>query len=512
MDDSTAHDSLELEVTDFGPIIEANIELRPLTVFVGPSNTGKSYLATLIYALHRFFSSRSAPWRFLSTYDRLMNVTPSNVSKDTIESLDTFLEQVSTEAKKPLSERKIVLPTPITEAIRSVFNAHGGNIGDEILRCFGINDIGGLIRKGCGNGASVVLCRRLFGESEPFKHVLGLTTGTAEFTMSVPRERILSPIAIGKGTVLVDALNDEVQSVVSRVIRAGKDQEFLARELIEVIIDFALPHLAGPLYCTAFYLPSARTGVMKAHSTLVSNLVASAPMAGLRHGTRTPALSGVLADFLQQLIELVSPSHVQSNPLSVVDREIEEKILKGTVQIESSDVVSYPRFTYQPQGWKETLPLDYASSMVSELAPVIFYLRHLVQRADTLIIEEPEAHLHPAMQVEFTRQIAALVQAGANVMVTTHSEWILEELANIVRRSELTDAGRKEMPHGEYALSPDQVGAWLFKQKRRPIGSVVEEIRFDPDAGGLETDFSEIAQQVYNDWATIGNRIAGSAK
>ena len=46
---------MELKVSNFGPIVRAKIDLRPLTVFVGPSNTGKSYLAILIYALHRFF-------------------------------------------------------------------------------------------------------------------------------------------------------------------------------------------------------------------------------------------------------------------------------------------------------------------------------------------------------------------------------------------------------------------------------------------------------------------------
>ena len=150
--------------------------------------------------------------------------------------------------------------------------------------------------------------------------------------------------------------------------------------------------------------------------------------------------------------------------------------------------------------------------MVSEIAPVVMFLRHLVSPGCTLIIEEPESHMHPAMQVEFTRQIAALVQAGVRVIITTHSEWVLEELANIVRRSELPESRRKEMPHGEFALRPEQVGAWLFKQKRRPKGSVVEEIRFDPDAGGLESDFSEVGRQLYNDWATIGNRIAGSTE
>ena len=58
MDRRDATDSLELEVSNFGPIVKANVDLRPLTVFVGPSNTGKSYLAMLIYALHRFLSVR----------------------------------------------------------------------------------------------------------------------------------------------------------------------------------------------------------------------------------------------------------------------------------------------------------------------------------------------------------------------------------------------------------------------------------------------------------------------
>ncbi|MCY3791065.1 MAG: AAA family ATPase, partial [Gemmatimonadetes bacterium] len=60
MNGLTKQDTLELEVANFGPIVEAKIDLRPLTVFVGPSNTGKSYLAILIYALHRFF--RAGPY------------------------------------------------------------------------------------------------------------------------------------------------------------------------------------------------------------------------------------------------------------------------------------------------------------------------------------------------------------------------------------------------------------------------------------------------------------------
>ena len=56
MSEYATADSLGLEVTDFGPVIQAKIDLHPLMVFVGPSNTGKFYVAILIYALHRYFS------------------------------------------------------------------------------------------------------------------------------------------------------------------------------------------------------------------------------------------------------------------------------------------------------------------------------------------------------------------------------------------------------------------------------------------------------------------------
>lgn len=53
---ATKIDELQLAVSNFGPIIEGQISLRPMTVLVGPSNTGKSMLAILLYALHRAFT------------------------------------------------------------------------------------------------------------------------------------------------------------------------------------------------------------------------------------------------------------------------------------------------------------------------------------------------------------------------------------------------------------------------------------------------------------------------
>ena len=57
---ATTHKNLILDVENFGPIAEAkNIDLKPMTVFVGPSNSGKSYLAILLYAISRGFDDVS---------------------------------------------------------------------------------------------------------------------------------------------------------------------------------------------------------------------------------------------------------------------------------------------------------------------------------------------------------------------------------------------------------------------------------------------------------------------
>ena len=263
-----------------------------------------------------------------------------------------------------------------------------------------------------------------------------------------------------------------------------------------------LPHAVGPLHLFAYYLPADRTGVMHAHSVVVSALIGSAPTAGLRPAARTPMLSGVLADFLEQLIVIDHPQHRGGSDLGA---NIEETVLGGSVGIDRSPLIDYPRFTYRPDGWTNDLPLMNASSMVSEIAPVVLYLRHLVRPGDVLIVEEPESHLHPAKQVEFTRQLAALVRSGVRVIVTTHSEWLLEELANIVRRSKLPETGRGRNG-GPVALRPDQVGAWLFEPRRRPKGSVVKEIRLD-ESGIYPSGFDAVAAALHNDWADISSRI-----
>ena len=46
-----------LVVENLGPIRRADVALRPLTVLIGRNNTGKTYLAQALYAVHKAIDS-----------------------------------------------------------------------------------------------------------------------------------------------------------------------------------------------------------------------------------------------------------------------------------------------------------------------------------------------------------------------------------------------------------------------------------------------------------------------
>ena len=483
---------LELEVTDFGPIAKAEVDLRPLTVFVGPSNTGKSYLAILIYALHRYFSEVTRPSRRYYRPYRTPPADSRNVpAQEAMDALVKALGQTTRDAKW-----SDLLPAEVVDFIRSRFGAleRGDEIGNEIIRCFGINELTALVRKRRRQG-SIVMRRHFSNHSKPAVVKLVLKSQGAEFTTQVPA-----------GTAIrIDEENEfEVEHPSDSV---HEHEDSFAWRLIEIVRDSDLRQATGPLHLPAFYLPADRTGVMHAHGSIVSAMIRNAPMTGLRPPARTPVLSGVVADFLRQLIELDNSQDQRAKPRRDLGKEIEKTILGGSVNVDRSELIGYPRFTYRPDGWRDTLPLMNASSMVSEIAPIVLYLRHVVGPDSVLIIEEPESHLHPAMQVEFTRQLATMVRSGVRLIVTTHSEWVLEELANTVKRSALSATRRKAIAGTDVALSPDDVGAWLFKQKSDPQGSIVEEVKLDEEVGLYPTDYDAVSEALYNENARIYNHL-----
>ena len=170
MNDKSTEDLLELEVSNFGPIREARIDLRPLTVFVGASNTGKSWLAILVYALHQCFGDyKGIPrHRFRGTLDPLFI---ANIDK-TDNKLDAAFEWLQQEFgnRDRLSTMSIDdLPDFISDAIQFMLDRRNKRIDSELCRCFGVNETGKLIRKKSKGKAHIVIRSHSPNGSEPLE-------------------------------------------------------------------------------------------------------------------------------------------------------------------------------------------------------------------------------------------------------------------------------------------------------------------------------------------------------
>ena len=528
---------LELTVSNFGPIAEASIGLRPMSVFVGSSNTGKSYMAALIYALHKFFnaySGNNVRSPMLMRKRQIPDLSANDLSglhawiKETISDLE------NTEYEKP---HLIELPEFVAVLVRPIINdiSHlSGDLEDEIIRCFGVGKAKTLIRH-LSDGETILSLHhntlKEVAQNGPFGYEVAVTEQGAKIDVAIPNtmplQMDLEDISVLLWNWNIDWLV-ELENVglnkmgsattanlnidwLAKLKNMGLDEEKYAKraskDLLYTLASYIVSDTVGPLACPAHYLPADRAGVMHAHQVAVRSLIASASRAALRPDSPMPVLSGVLGDFMEQLVALADSSRwAHDENYDDLAQSLEQTLLRGVVSIEQSPI-NYPSFVFRPNGWKRDLPLMNASSMVSELAPVVLYLRHVVQPGDLLIIEEPESHLHPAMQVEFTRQLAAAVQSGVRILITTHSEWVLEELANLVRFAELPEERRGDIDDADIVLSPDQLGAWFFEPSSEGSGSVVREISLDTESATFPAGFGLVTESLYNRWAEISARI-----
>ena len=508
--------NLELSVANFGPIARADVDLRPMTVFVGPSNTGKSYLAVLIYALHRFFGGMAFGAGIMFGSQSIFSTgrRPEDSGSISVEEMGALMDWAADMSRLRESSRPdrvpYELPEPVARIVRRRLEDMSGFsrlLDGEIARCFGIGDTRDLVRNQVNDGISVVAGRPVSTSSRD--------AGSIEYRYTRRGDNLDLAASVPDSVPLhITGYDDDhlytftVPSFHYR-FRAGMSEDeriYIAEELLGTLAGEYGSLSLSPLADRSYYLPANRTGIMHAHRAVVSSLISRVPRAGLGAGSPLPALSGVLADFLEILIALSDHVSAGSGGGEDLARKLEASLLSGSI-LNRDSVAGYPEFSYRPEGWKRELPLMHASSMVSELAPVVLYLRHVVRPGEVLIIEEPESHLHPAMQVKFVRQLAAVVRAGVRVVITTHSEWVLDELANLVYLSDLPESNRGGIGGADCALSPDQVGVWLFEPKKRPKGSTVKEIPLSTEYGGFRSGYDDVAIGTHNDWAGIGNRI-----
>ena len=431
-----------IEVKDFGPIAEGAVDLKPLTVFIGPNNSGKSYMALLVYALSRVGAGSTIPGQWGDIFDKVLT---SGIPPEELP--DATYSGAAPDAGPP------------EELLR-----------DELRRCFGA-EIQELVRRG-----------------DP---------ASDSFSVAVPYE-------------LPDMhLQWEVQSHGGELVQAGWEDERnrfkryfdqkgvaagVVSYLVEMLFDVILSGLGQP-----HYLPASRTGILLGHKTLSSLIVGQASLAWVRP-MEVPRLTGAVTDLIQAML-LLEPFRKPRGDIKAVVDFIEREITRGKVDVDQS--AEYPEIFFEDATGRYRL--NQVSSTVSEIAPLVLFLKYVVEPGERVIIEEPESHLDSGHQRHLASAIAMMVNAGLNVLVTTHSDFFVSELNNLILASGVDQEYTKDYDAREL-LRPEQIGACFFNPGDE--GTRVEDIKVTREDGIDVDSFSKVFRDIYDE--TIRLEHAGT--
>jgi AAA ATPase domain/AAA domain len=157
-------------------------------------------------------------------------------------------------------------------------------------------------------------------------------------------------------------------------------------------------------------------------------------------------------------------------PFADFASEIEETILFGKLF-----VGEYGEVLFVPHGSNTRIGIHMTGSVVKSLANIVFYLRHSAKSGDFYIIDEPELTLHPDNQRKMARMLARMMNAGIKIMMSTHSDYIIRELNNLMMLK--TDHNPEKVAalmekYGykqEELLDHNRVGAYLFTEDVSPL-------------------------------------------
>ena len=150
------------------------------------------------------------------------------------------------------------------------------------------------------------------------------------------------------------------------------------------------------------------------------------------------------------------------------------------------------------------LPLHLASSSARGLSDLYFFLRHTARRNHLLIIDEPESHLDTANQILLARLLAHLVQAGLKVLMTTHSDYIVKEINNLIMLSHSFEKKAEVMRRLKYAeddyIAPERIRSYIAEKGSLTPCEIdqygIDMPNFDETINGINDAANELASRL----------------
>ena len=438
-----------LEVEGLGRIERAEVDIHPLMLFVGPNNTGKSYLASLL-------------WGLLAMQGELD--TPKGPE---LTACDEWLTQ-------HLSPDRLPVEHELTEQEIALF--------DHLFDATLVAERSRLAARVFRDESMTVTDFRFRNTSSPRRARFECLVEQPATGDRPPKYRL----------TLTDRAGDEEKSFATTTETGDPAMlRAVARDLImRRLVFFRLTRVFKPFDGTyagidPIYLPASRTGFMQLYKAAVQR--------SFRDALGGKAAEGPWLDLTVPAFHFIDVLAFglknKLAPRYADEADLLESALSGTVELLDGGGVN--EFRYRPIAAQTALSMSRSSALVTEVAPLVLILRHL-QKFPAIILEEPEAHLHPELQRRLAQVVVRLVRKGVYVWITTHSENFCQQINNFMKLGALDPerraAAQQHLGYGaQDYLEMDDVAGYQFKVDDVTARSSVVEMKKTPYGMAMPT-------------------------
>lgn len=437
---------MKITFKNLGSIEQGSVELNDFTIFCGKNNSGKTYAVYSLYGL----LEKEFEIRF-----NFVKEVISKLKKD-----GTYHLEVSN-----------ILKDHQTEMIKHIED----HFKEYMPRLFGVTE---------DEFSSTSIHLDFSGEN------------LQERAFKKKAKRVLS---LGKNKDWSLLLEKEENN---ETIQLGLNNTEIPDSILQDFISKGLVNIAFTcLSKDSFLLPAERSGLNLFRAELSSTRTLLLHHAQKDKVNPMELLKDILessyADPIQDYIHFLSKLVTHKRQKSIYRdyaQNIQKNILKGKYDVDNSGNIFF--IPYRSNNKK--LPLHFTSSTVKTLFGLVFYLEHLAEDGDCLIIDEPELSLHPDNQREVAKVLAQLVNNGLKVIVSTHSDYFIRELNNLIMLktmlenefSGVIDLQKKYGYKDDELLDGKKVSAYLFDDKK------ITQMILDKDEGIIAKTFDDVINKL----------------
>lgn len=496
-----------------GPIKHAEVDLQPLTIFIGGNNTGKTYVA---YALYGCFSEGLFKVRPKKRkYPVIYEFSDSEIDQLFIKKqLDIKLDVIDKIKSNASYYEGIINSKSVWRNIKSNLQKFSKRfwrfIGSDVKEYFDEFSIDVRLGKEEGKINNEVL-EKLFNIS--IKTVTPYILGGSYIVLVISNKRRRAKTLHIKFIFRERLKREEREQLIEKDKVKNELNTILNNILFDVIFDVIFPKNAYifPTQRNTLMLDAIKRAIDRSSRKIVfedkkTNLV-------IMQFSEEYAYSRPLMDFLEMRDKTeVASIFKERGELFRLATEIEKDLLGGEVMLEKrKEAGATIKFKLNEN---TKLNLITSSSMVQQLSAIILYLKYLAEPGDLLIIDEPESNLHPEAQFKFVEIIAKMVNSGLWVIISTHTPYIVDHINNLLVAHRIKEKLeqkqiKKELPvPQECMLNPKFVSAYLFREDGT-VESIIKDDLIDWESFGKIT---EQVQRIYSQLIELEEEIKENIK